>query len=111
MHTWYKKELGIAMRAADSTEELFAALKSYESVKGLPINAAILGRYDRNTDLITAYFTPEADEFAERLGAEPCAMPVQDGRLTFCAGDRDGFDFHYGGEAGHTGRDDNRPQG
>jgi len=79
METWYSKALGDgrgAFAPSVRIQELFSPLFA-ES--GQPSNMAVFSRYDRDADVVTAYFSPGATMLAALFQAKPCGKPSGDG--------------------------------
>lgn len=89
MNTWWSLALGDGMMAVAVCEELrekFAAARAHTHA---PANMAIFKRHDLEHSLhcdVTAYFSPDAAQLAQTVGAVRCAAPLRAG-LELVAGD------------------------
>ena len=79
METWYRKTLGAGVEASAPSRRIQAMFPSIFVANGQPTAMAVFSRYDRNTDEVTAYFSPGACELAALFGAKPCDKPAGDG--------------------------------
>ncbi|MBV6393985.1 MAG: hypothetical protein KPEEDBHJ_03230 [Anaerolineales bacterium] len=88
MSAWYSKPLGDGMWADIPSEEIKQIFQPIFESLGSPAEMAVFTRNEEgglHCEWI-AYFSPAADEVAQAVGADPCAMPERDG-LTLLAGD------------------------
>ena len=91
MNTWFYKNLGDAMMAAQPSDQIREAfLAAFESA-GKPNDMAVFTRNDSEGRLhceVSVYFSPAATEVAKTFDASPCEMPLSVG-LDLLAGDKD----------------------
>jgi hypothetical protein len=76
MSYWYYKEVGDGVAAfgpSMKVHELFIQLAS----KGSDMSkVAVFSEYDHERNIVTLYFTPEAQLLAEGFLASPCEKPM-----------------------------------
>lgn len=89
MNTWYSKELGDGIMAAEPSDEIVQAFQARFQAAGKPADMAIFTRLESEGHLhceAVAYFSPAASDIAEAFDAEPCDKPERTG-LGLLAGD------------------------
>ena len=105
MDTWYSKPLGVGAKAESQLSLIQTAVVTEIVSADHPDGMGAFLRIEPDDSLYTVYFTPETEQLAHTLGAEPCEQPVDDGYLTFIAGDDLLIEVHYGFLKGIRGRD------
>lgn len=93
MSIWFKKNLGDAMLAGDSLEEIEGKFFSAYGNSGIPKDAAVFIRHESEGRLhceVKAYFSSGADVVAKELGADLCERPSPDG-LSLLVGSADAW--------------------
>ena len=75
MSTWYSTDLGDGVEAQAPTLQIQQAYTALEIATTLPASCAVFSYYDRERNIVTAYFSPTASELAMAFGAIPCARP------------------------------------
>jgi len=88
MDYWYTLNLGDAMLAASSSEEVEQLFKKTFMDAGGPSEMAVFTRLESEGRLhceMIAYFSPAARDVAEALNAAPCPKPMRTG-LALLAG-------------------------
>jgi len=86
MTTWYSKELGDGVDALDPSSQIKAAHFATVLAHGETRGAAVFSRYDSEANVVTVYFTPQAQALAQQFGAAPCEKPHLRAGLKLLAG-------------------------
>src|SRR5512139_2083744 len=93
MNTWYTRNLGDAMLAGESLEQIKALfLAAFEKAEGAK-DMAVFFRHESEGRLhceLKVYFTPAAAAVAVELGATPCPQPSAN-ELALLAGAEDAW--------------------
>jgi len=93
MRTWFYKNLGDAIMAAQSSDKIREAfLALFESARK-PKDMAVFTRNDSEGRLhceVSVYFSPAAAEVAQAFDAKPCERPLKNG-LELLAGDQNSW--------------------
>ena len=100
MNTWYTKGLGDGITASMPSEDIRDAFLQSFQAAGKPLEMAIFTRLESEGRLhceVIAYFSPSAQELANRFDAQPCAEPMRDG-LDLLAGDPRCWSLLFPGE-------------
>ena len=79
METWYCKTLGDGVGASAPSLRIQQLFPPLYAASGQPSSMAVFARHDRNTNRVTAFFSPRATELAALFGASPCAKPSSEG--------------------------------
>jgi len=90
MTTWFYKNLGDAMMAAQPSDQIRDVFLPLFSAAGKPNNMAVFTRNDSEGRLhceVFVYFSPAAAEVAKIFDALPCEIPLRNG-LDLLAGDK-----------------------
>jgi hypothetical protein len=64
---------------------------------GVPAYAAVFSRYDLAANVVTWYFTPEAEAIAQTFKASPCLKPVPEEGFGLLCGDARSWEHHFPG--------------
>lgn len=94
MSTWYSKTLGDGVSAHEPSYLIKRAFVPAWVSAGCPITMAVFSRYDLRENIVTVYFTPEAEQLAKSFNATPCEKPSAD-RLGTLVGHPLAFEAHY----------------
>ena len=97
MNSWHSLDLGDAMMAHQSLEQIREAFENFISTNGASQGLAIFTRNDSEGRLhceVTAYFSPAASELAKTFEAEMCEKPVRD-NLDLLAGDETSWEVLF----------------
>lgn len=89
MTDWYSINLGDGITATEPLADIGARFDEAATAAGHPPQMAVFMRYESHNQLhceVRAYFPPACAEFAQALGATPCAKPLPSS-LTLLAGD------------------------
>lgn len=89
METWRSKALGDA--ASARIQQMFRPMFM---AAGRPARMAVFSRYDRQTNCITAYFSPATVKLAEFFDAKPCAKPPSQG-IGLLVGDARSWEIYF----------------
>ena len=90
MSTWFYKQLGDAIIAAEPIDQIREAFLSLSAAAGNPTDMAVFMRNDSEGRLhceVSVYFSPAAAEIAKAFDAKPCEIPLRVG-LDLLAGDK-----------------------
>ncbi len=81
MRTWYQKSLGDGVAAYGPIQEILEAFEASQETRGTDSTAvlAVFSRYDLRENLVTVYFSPDAETMAKAFGASPCERPARKG--------------------------------
>lgn len=82
MTTWFYKNLGDAIVAAQPSDKIREAFLSFFDAAGNPEDMAVFTRNDSEGRLhceVSAYFSPTAGEVAKKFDAKPCEIPLRNG--------------------------------
>jgi len=97
MNAWFTVNLGDAIWAGESLDQIKALfLSAYESANR-PQEMAIFVRHESEGRLhceVRAYFSPAAVAVAEAVGAAPCPKPAPDG-LGLLAGAKESWTIFF----------------
>jgi len=93
MGTWFYKELGSGVASFAPTEMIQKEFRAYVSTH--EADMAVFSHYDSRSSLVTAYFTPTAEQLALSLGAVPCDKPIHIERLSLVVGHGDAREMHF----------------
>ena len=89
METWRSKALGDA--ASARIQQMFRPMFM---AAGRPARMAVFSRYDRQTNRVTAYFSPAAAKLADFFDAKPCAKPLSQG-IGLLVGDARSWEIYF----------------
>ena len=89
METWRSKALGDA--ASARIQQMFRPMFM---AAGRPARMAVFSRYDRQTNRVTAYFSPAAAKLADFFDAKPCAKPPSQG-IGLLVGDARSWEIYF----------------
>lgn len=95
MTQWYSKELGDGLEAFVPRHETLQAHQAFTLANRCTGGAAVLSRYDAETNVVTVYFCPAAEVLALQLDASSCDKPVPGGGLQILAGVANDFVAHF----------------
>jgi hypothetical protein len=82
MKTWFYKELGDAMMAAQPANQIREAFLPLFVSAGNPEDMAVFTRNDSEGRLhceVSVYFSPAAIDIAKAFDAKPCEIPLKEG--------------------------------
>ncbi|MFH1217965.1 MAG: hypothetical protein V1706_15845 [Pseudomonadota bacterium] len=85
MDKWYSLELGDRVESFSMTTKIQELFWPTHIACGSPKDMGAYSKYDPETDIVTAYFTPSAKPLADMFGANQCEQPSRDS-LRFIAG-------------------------
>lgn len=95
MTTWYSKELGDGIDALAPSLEISKAYVEFIALHGDQTGAAVYARNDREQNIKTMFFTPQAEGLAKAFGATPCPTPSSQGLILHVGSARDRT-IHFG---------------
>jgi hypothetical protein len=90
MKTWFYKNLGDAMMAAQPSDQIREAFLPLFGAAGNPTDMAVFTRNDSEGRLhceVSVYFSPSSAAVAKIFDAQPCDKPLQAG-LDLLAGNK-----------------------
>ncbi len=79
MQTWHCKKLGDGALASAPSFRIQQLFKPMFLASGRPPDMAVFSRHDRETNEVTAYFSPSASKLAGLFAARPCEKPSGEG--------------------------------
>jgi hypothetical protein len=82
MSTWFYKQLGDAIMAAEPSDQIRESFLSLFAAAGNPADMAIFTRNDSEDRLhceVFVYFSPAASDIAKKFDAQPCEIPLRNG--------------------------------
>jgi len=91
---WYSKDLGDGVDANPATHQIHDAFEAAFIAAGRPTGMAVFSRYDLQENIVTVYFTPEAEVLAQAFGAIPCAKPSSE-KIGLSVGDTRAWDRYF----------------
>lgn len=96
MKNWYRKDVGDGVAAYGPSGKLFEAFEVL-AARGLPPNISVFSRYDLMKNVVTWWFSPEAQALAQAFGAEPCEKPQPAEGFGLLVGDANAWEGHFPG--------------
>lgn len=93
MSSWYKLELGNDEQAFEPTLRIQQMFMSKFLMCAPGSGRALFSCYDKNTDTLCLYFSPQAADIALRVYAEPCDPPTALDCIGLLAGEGDALGF------------------
>ncbi len=101
METWYSKTLGDGVAAfgpSNKIQEAFLALAEARARSGQDYsNIAVFSRYDLRENVVTVYFTPNAELLARAFDAEECEKPTPEPGFGLLVGDANSWSTYFPG--------------
>lgn len=97
MATWHSKDVGDGSQAFEPSRRLHDDFFSLASIGGLSAGIAVFSRYDLRRNVVTWYFSPEAELLAKTYGAIPCAKPTPTEGFGLSVGDMRAWEVHFPG--------------
>ena len=107
MGSWYKLTLGNDDQAFEPTLRIQQMFMSKFLMCPPGSGRALFSCYDKNTDDLSLYFSPAAQDIALRVYAEPCDPPLAIDCIGLLAGEGDAL----GGDLSRLARADAALQG
>ena len=97
MTTWYSKEVGDGLEAFQPSSKLHEAFFAMAKAGNVPANIGVFSRYDLRANVVTWYFSPEAEVLASMFGAISCEEPVPSRGFGLLVGDARSWEAHFPG--------------
>jgi hypothetical protein len=94
MEKWHSKALGDRMAALAPSARIQQMFMPMFAAAGQPSNMAVFSHYDRQTNLVTAYFSPGAARLAAFFKAAPCEKPPSEG-IGLLVGDAGCWEIYF----------------
>jgi hypothetical protein len=95
MTQWFSKELGNGVEANAPSTQIQQAFVPLFAVHGHPIDMAVFSRHDLEKNIVTAYFSPGAEDLAKVFNAKKCEKPKKEGNLSLLVGDQRCIELFY----------------
>lgn len=106
MTGWCSKEIGDGVEAYAPAQTLFTMVQAIAKSNGVPRNFAVFSRYDLHRNLVTWYFSPEAEPIAVAFDATKCSIPIPEPGFCLLTGDPGAWEHHFPGYLDRTRRDE-----
>jgi len=98
MYTWHSKAVGDGVAAFQPAMQLHQAFLTMATTSGgVPANAAVFSHYDLHANVVTWYFSPEAESLGKAFGATPCEKPTPSKGFGLLVGDARSWEAHFPG--------------
>ncbi len=96
MNTWNSKAVGDGVAAFQPSTQLHQKFLAMAMVSGgVPENAAVFSCYDLDANVVTWYFSPEANNLAKMFEATPCNKPTPSKGFGLLVGDGRSWEAHF----------------
>ena len=95
MSTWYKKDLGDGVAAFEPSSRLHQAFLALAASGELPKVVGVYSIYDLETNIVSWYFSPEAESLAKLFNAAPCDKPIPKEGFGLLAGNGPCWEDHF----------------
>lgn len=102
--TWYSKEMGDGVESYAPSQRLFDAFTAFAGAGSVPRGIGVFSNYDLQRNVVTWYFSPEADVLGKAFGASPCAKPTPAHGFGLLVGSALSWDEHFPGYVGGRGQ-------
>lgn len=99
MSKWQSKEMGDGVDAFAPSQQLFQAFETLElsQAGALPPGIGVFSLYDLRRNVVTWFFSPEAEVLAQAFGASPCEKPTPVEGFGLLAGSTLSWTEHFPG--------------
>ncbi len=95
MTQWYSRDLGDGVSANAPSQTIQNAFLPMFAAAGQPIDMAVFSRYDLEKNVVSVYFSPNAEVLAKMFEATACEKPNRENRLVLLVGDARCWDLFY----------------
>lgn len=97
MASWKSKAVGDGVDALPASQRLHESFFQFAKLGNLPAGIAVFARYDLRENVVTWWFSPEAEMLALAYGATDCEKPEPEEGFSLLVGDARGWDIHFPG--------------
>ena len=99
MAGWRSKKLGDGMKAFTPTTEIqnafFLWALAQSQAGDYSYRAALFSEYNLEENVVTVYFSPDAEPLGKMLGATPCDKPIPTENFNLSFGDQRAFEQYF----------------
>jgi len=95
MTTWYSIDIADDAAAKKTLQRIMDAFVPKYIGAGRPLGMAIFSSNNRESNVVTLYFSPKAGSLAMQFGATPCDSVFIDQELSLLVGDERSIDHLF----------------
>lgn len=95
MTTWYSIEIDDEVTAKQTMQRVMDEFTPKYIGAGRPLTMAVFSSYNRESNIISLYFSPKAASLAMRFGASPCDGVFVAQELSLLVGDERSIDLLF----------------